>query len=118
MVLKRMARLSRPVCELLDALKATLATIFCFWRRHSEWYKAKQKRVKEHEEACRRMTNEVDLLNVLTLLRQSRFLGQTRLKDYQRQLIPNFRKYSVKMGDGQLADDGPFYECQELESLA
>ena len=56
------------------------------------------------------MGNEIDLLNVVTLLRQSRFLGQTRLKDYQRQLIPNFRKYNIKLGDNELQDDGPFYE--------
>ena len=64
------------------------------------------------------MGNEIDLLNVVTLLRQSRFLGQTRLKDYQRQLIPNFRKYNIKLGDNELQDDGPFYEQKELESLA
>ena len=62
---------ARPSQEIFyfDHLQATMATIFCFFRRHSGWYKTKIKRVKEHEEAVRRMGNEIDLLNVVTLLR-------------------------------------------------
>ena len=66
------------------------------------------------------MNNEIDLLNVLTLMRQLSFLSKFVLRDHQRQLIPNFSAYNV---DSQKVyedtkKDGAYYEMLELDSLA
>eukprot|EP00353_Schmidingerella_taraikaensis_P012457 CAMPEP_0185574548 /NCGR_PEP_ID=MMETSP0434-20130131/5995_1 /TAXON_ID=626734 ORGANISM="Favella taraikaensis, Strain Fe Narragansett Bay" /NCGR_SAMPLE_ID=MMETSP0434 /ASSEMBLY_ACC=CAM_ASM_000379 /LENGTH=163 /DNA_ID=CAMNT_0028191169 /DNA_START=1159 /DNA_END=1647 /DNA_ORIENTATION=+ len=83
---------------------------------------AKKKRMEAHEEAFRRMNNEIDLLNIMTLLRQSNFLAKLQLEEHQRELIPCFELYNVNPEAECQTElnsnvDGPYYQLGRLEDL-
>mmetsp|Transcript_2025 Transcript_2025/g.2766 ORF Transcript_2025/g.2766 Transcript_2025/m.2766 type:complete len:133 (-) Transcript_2025:252-650(-) len=108
---------SRPQMKIgyLDTLHFTLIKMFCCCKRDTHWYRAKKKRLEAHEEAYRRINNEIDLLNIITLMRQCQVLSFISLKEHQRHLIPYLHKYNVdpntaKQSEENLAINGPYYQ--------
>ena len=64
----------------------------CFVSR-SKWFKKRMKRVKRHEDACERLVNEVDIVQVLYSHRISQLLARLTLKKHQRALVSSFKQY-------------------------
>jgi len=98
-------------------------TYFCCCQKDSLWYREKQRRLDGVEEAYRRLNNEIDLLNILALLRQSKFISLFTLSDTQRHLIPSLHEYNVDP-DANAKDEehelieGPYQDLGKLTSLA
>ena len=74
----------------------------------------------EHEQAYRRINNEMDLLNILTLLRQCQFMSLATLKDHQRKLIFGFHQYNIDIFANSTDSvlDGPYYQVGKVNSIA
>ena len=112
---------ARPQVTLryFDSLVAKLVRYFCCCKRNTDWFKEKQKKLEAHDEAHRRINNEIDLLNILTLLRQCQFMSLTTLKDYQRKLIPSMYQYNIDdfANYKDEALDGPYYQTDLIESI-
>ena len=106
-----------------DTLTIAIMKCCCWCKRSESWFKRKKQRVEAHEEAYRRMNNEIDLLNILTLLRQSQFISLAQLKDHQKELIPCQQLYNVGLeftktsNDSDDDNDGPYYNLGKIDDL-
>ena len=79
----------------------------CCCKRETSWYRARKKKFEAQEEAYRRVNNEIDLLNIMTLLRQSNFMSLITMKEHQRQLISCFNQYNVDLDKVDASQDNP-----------
>ena len=65
----------------------------CCCCRHGPWLKRRIKKLERHEAASERLTQEIDIVKLLSLQRIGNFMAKLVLKKHQRALVTNFSKY-------------------------
>ena len=65
----------------------------CSCLRKTKCYRKRVKKLERHEAAMDKLGKEVDIVQMLKVLRISSFLSKTVLKRHQRGLITSFDKY-------------------------
>ena len=68
-LLEKIKKSERVPVSYFDSFVVSFASCFCPCKRDHGWFEMRQKRLDAQEEAFRRMNNEIDLLNIITLLR-------------------------------------------------
>ena len=63
----------------------------CCFVKSCKCYNQRHKRLKRHEDACEKLTQEVDIVQVLYSHRISQLLARLILKKRQRALVSSFR---------------------------
>ena len=58
-------------------------------------YKKRVKALQRYESALEHLTAETDFFTFLKLLRMTEFMSRVNLKEYQRNLIPYFKRYQL-----------------------
>ena len=83
-----------------EFMTSTLQKILCCCFSKKNWYKRRAKRLQRHELAMDSLTKETDFFNFLKLLRTTEFMSKLYLKEYQRGMIPYFKKYQLTELEG------------------
>ena len=84
-------------CEFITS---TLQKYLCCCYSKRRWYKRRARRLQRHELAMDQLTRETDFFNFLKLLRTTDFMSKLYLKEYQRSMIPYFKKYQLTELEG------------------
>jgi hypothetical protein len=76
-------------------VSSQLISAFCCCLKQREWYKVRKQQASAHNEAFKRLSNEIDILNFIRTSRQLRLLTHTVLRTNQRQLVQYFKAYHI-----------------------
>ena len=91
---------SRYYYTYIEYLVASILRFFSCCCKNKPCYKKRARRLKRHELAQDALTAETDFFEFLKLLRMSDLISKLYLKEYQRKLIPFFKKYQLTELDG------------------
>ena len=83
-----------------EYITSTLQKYLCCCYSKRRWYKRRARRLQRHELAMDQLTKETDFFNFLKLLRTTDFISKLYLKEYQRSLIPYFKRYQLTEIEG------------------
>ena len=100
----------------LDYLAASLMKCFCCCFSKRKCYRKRIKKLQRHEFAQEQLTAETDFFTFLKLLRLTDFMSRLMLKEYQRSLIPYFKRYQLTTIEGD-SEKKVFDTAQKLGSI-
>jgi len=90
-----------------ELLLASLLSSLCCCLKSKSCYELRQRKKRRHEDAVKKLRNELDVCNVIQTLRFAHFLSKIFLRKHQRLLVGTFRRYQVSnlAGVGENSDE-------------
>ena len=76
-------------------LTAFLHTFCRCCLKESDWFKRRMARHERHEAAQEKLSEEVDIINFIYVLRIGQFISKLILRKHQRALVTSFQKYQL-----------------------